>query len=310
MQIDAEIASLLEFQRAHPGPNVLDDPLDLCRRSYDEAAALLDPSPPSPKSVSELAVPGAEGELVGRLYRPEEEGGGLLLWLHGGGWVLGSIESHDAACRRLCALSGVAILSLDYRLAPEHPFPAGLEDAERALEWAMDAAGSLGVDASRVGIGGDSAGASLALVAGVELASRSSKPACQVLLYPALGPGLATDSLRELGTGFGLEASVMERFYELYLPDGQPQDDPRLSPLLTDQISAAPPTVLAVAGFDPLRDEGLALARQLEAEGAVLELLDFEQLVHGFVRMAGVSAASAAAIERVAEAVRAKLGPR
>ena len=225
-----------------------------------------------------------------------------MLWLHGGGWIQGGIESHDGILRHLTEASATRFVAVEYRLAPEHRFPAALNDAEAALAWVLEHAGELGADAERVVAGGDSAGATLALVAALECGREGARLAGQVLCYPALGPELKTASLHDFDHGYGLSGDDMAYFYEQYLAPSQNHADPRVSPLLTADLHEAPPTILTVAGFDPLRDEGMALAGLLEGSGVRVELLDEPSLIHGYLCLGGLPAGEAA-IERLGEAI-------
>jgi acetyl esterase len=305
LKIDEQIAQLLELQAQGPVPSLELDGLEGMRAAYDAAGGALDPEPPAMAEVDELLIPAGEVPMPARMFTPTtlDDEPALIVWLHGGGWFQGSLVSHDSAYRRLAHASGVRVLGLQYPLAPEHPFPAALEAVESSLRWLHDQAEKLVLDTERLCLGGDSAGANLALVAGMELAREGCAPGLQVLLYPCLGPQLKTDSLHELAEGYGLTAKQMEQCYSLYLAEGQSHADPRVSPLLTPDLHEAPPTILAVAGFDPLRDEGLALSGLLESSGVAVTLFDEASLIHGFVRMCGVAEAARLAVDRIGAAV-------
>ena len=307
--LDPQIAAALEWQRVNPGPTMETTGLDVMRVAYDEAADLLDPNPPAMRAIEARELVGGPRPIAGRLFTPHDcvDSEALLVWLHGGGWVQGGLRSHDAAYRRLAASSGIRVLGVEYSLSPEFPFPAGLLDVEASMQWVLDHHLDLNADPTKIGLGGDSSGASLALVAGLELAREGSKLAMQVLLYPSLGPELKTDSLHDFGDGYGLTAKQMEQFFRYYLVPGQNHADPRVSPLLTPDFHEAPLTVIAVAGYDPLRDEGLALSGLLEGSGVRVELIDEVTLTHGFLRMSGISDAARDAVEHVGAAIRRNL---
>lgn len=301
--IDPELELAIAWQRANPAPPLRSLPLEVARANYVEAAAVLDPSPPEGVDCVEMVVPGPAGGIHAHLYTPDgADQAGIVVWAHGGGWVLGNLASHDHACRRLAAVSGQRILAVDYRLAPEHPFPAGQEDVTAATTWALSAAAEL--DAPAIGLGGDSAGALLALVAALE-APRGL--ACLALCYPALGPEIMSESRLTFDGGWGLTNDDMAFFYEALLPASQDRADPRVSPLLAEDVSAAPPTVLSISGFDVLHDEGFALAALLEGAGVRVDLLEEDSLTHGFIRMGGLSAGVLAAIDRFGSAVRSTM---
>jgi acetyl esterase len=298
------VREALEAWTKSGAPSARATPLVEAREGYAEATAAFDPSPPEVGSTEELVVDGADGPMRARLYIPTSEAPepGLVLWLHGGGWIQGGIESHDRSMRHLAESSKQRFLVVEYRLAPEHPFPAGLDDAEAALRWVLAHAEDLGAGSDRVAIGGDSAGATLALVSALACGRGQLHPALQILCYPPMGPELMTESHHDFDHDFGLSADDMAYFYEQYLPPGQSHADPRVSPLLTPDLHEAPPTLLTVAGFDPLRDEGLALAGLLEGSGVSVELLDESSLIHGYLCLGGLDAGRAA-IERLGQAI-------
>lgn len=248
-------------------------------------AALVRPSTIGVGAIRDLD---ADGVPV-RLYVPpgeEDHVTGALVWLHGGGWVLGSIDGHDDLCRALCRGSGHRVVSVEYRLAPEDPFPAGLDDTRTSLRWIVEHADSLGIDPARVAIGGDSAGANLAAV----VAHDPPVPLCQqVLVYPVADARGGSDSYLAWGDGHFLTASGMAWFVDLYLSGGVGDpSDPRVSPLLADTaaVAASPPTLVIVAECDVLRDEGVAYARRLSEAGVTTSLVEFAGQIHGFVLMA------------------------
>lgn len=251
------------------------------------------------------------GGVIARLYRPatlaDDQPGGLLIWLHGGGWVLGSVDGHDDLCRSLALRAGIRILSVEYRLAPEHPFPAGLDDAVTTTRWAHEHAAELGVDRDRIAVGGDSAGANLAAV----VAMQAPVPLrYQVLLYPVTDARRTSDSYREHGEGKFLTAAGMRWFVDHYLSGGVgSEDDPHVSPLLAadEQLAASPPTLVVTAECDPLRDEGRAYADRLNAVGVPTSHVMFHGQLHGFVSMAEFVDDADAARALVAHAISSAL---
>ncbi len=226
------------------------------------------------------------GGVPARLYRSNDaQGCGLLVFLHGGGWVIGDLESHDNVCRSLANRSGHAVLSIAYRLAPEHPFPASLDDSIAALRWASANATSLGCDPSRIAIGGDSAGANLAAV----IAQLAPVPLVyQLLIYPITDARRGTQSYVDNANGYFLTAAGMAWFIDHYLSGGQgATDDPRVSPLLADDaaLRAGPPALVLTVEFDPLRDEGDQYAARLAAAGVAVSHVRFSGMFHGFFSM-------------------------
>jgi acetyl esterase len=252
-------------------------------------------------------VAGADGPLAARLYVPPSEPDfpGLLVYFHGGGFVLGSLNSTDPLCRLLAAQSGVRLLSVDYRLAPEHPYPAALEDALAAYRWARERAGTFGADPELVAVGGDSAGANLALVVAHQQPP-DTRPAFVLALYPVTDAERSGGSREEFGD-FGLSSEHLAELERLYLPDGVPDGDQRGAILRADDLADMPPTYLATAGFDPLRDEGEELARRMHDAGVPIVTRRFRGLVHGYANLTALSAAARDATLDAASALRSTL---
>jgi acetyl esterase len=246
------------------------------------------------QSVRDLTIDGPEGPLRARHYAPPQSGKAqpLLLFLHGGGFVLCDIETHDAACRILCREVGLHVLSVEYRLAPEHRFPAGVEDARAALRWAHANAAQLGADPNRVAIAGDSAGGTLATVA-TRLAVQEGErpPYAQLLIYPAVDRATPRASLQLFGRGLFLTRRDMDWFNGHVCNADVDLNHPWLSPLLWQDLPPLPPTLVVTAALDPLRDEGEAYADALRAAGTHAVLLRVPHMVHGFINMLASPAA-------------------
>ena len=253
------------------------------------------------------------GGRPARLYTPTATSGGgapgpLLVFFHGGGFMYGDLESHDGACRFLAERSGVPILAVDYRLSPEHRFPAAYDDAVSAFRWVVENAGALGADPSRIGVGGDSAGGNLATGVAID-AARSGVPcAWQLLVYPFTDAQARTESRRLFGAGFYLTTAFIELSDATYAPPGTDLRDPRLSPLHADLPAGLAPAYVATAGFDPLRDEGEAYAHKLRDAGVPVELRRFSDQIHGFLNIVGVGRTSRAANLEIAAQLRTQLG--
>ncbi|GAA1926965.1 alpha/beta hydrolase [Nocardioides marmoribigeumensis] len=233
-------------------------------------------------SVEERRVPSGDGEQDARVYRPEGEGPfPTVLYLHGGGFVIGDLDTHDQTCRRIAKDCAAVVVAVDYRLAPEHPFPAAVEDCVAAARWAVDHLGELG-GTDVLGVGGDSAGGNLAAVVSQTVRGL----AAQLLFYPATDALGDYPSRHENAEGYFLELATMEWFFAAYAGDADLGDgpDPRHSPI-QGELAGQPPAVVAVAGYDPLRDEGIAYAEALRAAGTEVELLRFDSLIHGFADM-------------------------
>ncbi|MDR3512074.1 MAG: alpha/beta hydrolase [Caulobacteraceae bacterium] len=260
--------------------------------------------------VRDLTVAGGVGPIGARLYTPKAAPtpGPVLVYYHGGGWVIGDLETHDGLCRQLASASGVRVLSVDYRLAPENPFPAAYEDAVAAADWAFDHAAEVGFDPARIGLGGDSAGGNLAAAAAIALrdAGRWS-PAFQLLFYPVTQVDRTTNSLRDLAEGFFLTKAGMDWFGDCLFAAGGERADPRVSVLNAASHTGLAPAFVATAGFDPLKDEGREYAERLAAAGVPTEHRHYPGFIHGFYQMAGLSPAAAAAVREAAEVMKAAL---
>ncbi|MBI4898194.1 MAG: alpha/beta hydrolase [Actinobacteria bacterium] len=259
--------------------------------------------PASLASTEDLELPGADGPLPARLYRPRADGPvATLVYLHGGGFVVGDIEAYDLQARTLAEKAGVALLSVEYRLAPENPFPAGLDDAIAAARWALAEAESLGGDPARVAIGGDSAGGNLAAAAAQALRGESPGLAAQVLIYPVLDFAEARPSHAENANGPLLTKDRMDWCDGHYLSDETDRRDPRLSPLQAGDFAGLPPAIVVTAGYDPLRDEGDAYAEALAAAGVPVRHLRYDSLIHGFFGLGPFSDGCTRAIDEICAA--------
>jgi acetyl esterase len=262
--------------------------------------------------VEDLVLPGPAGMIGARLYVPRGEAQRprpLLVYFHGGGWVIGDLNTHDGLCRFLSTNADVVVLSVDYRLAPEHPFPAAVEDAYAAFAWAAAQAPGLEIDGSRIAVGGDSAGGNLA--AAVSLLARDEggpRPAMQLLIYPVTDATGGQPSRDLFATGFMLTRADMDWFDGHYLPNGTDENDPRVSMLRAENVSDLPPAYVVTAGFDPLRDEGEAYAARMREAGVQVALRRHSGLVHSFANMTAFSPSARAAMLEVAGALRMGLG--
>jgi acetyl esterase len=275
------VARLAELTRLPAGER----PAAQMRARFELIAAPFSPRRALELATEEHVLAGPGGPLAARLYRPLQAPprGPLLVYFHGGGWVQGSVASHDPACRLLAHLAGVRILSVEYRLAPEHPFPAGAEDALAAYAQAAERHAELGADPARLALGGDSAGGNLAAVtAQAAHADRELPvPAFQLLLYPALDMSRKPDSRRRFGERFLLTEESMSWYEDQYVPDPTLRADPRVSPLLAPDLAGLAPAYIATSLADPLRDEGEDYARRLR-EAGVRVALQRHPLIHGF----------------------------
>ncbi|MGI8726502.1 MAG: alpha/beta hydrolase [Solirubrobacterales bacterium] len=261
-------------------------------------------------SVRELEVPGGAGPVPARHYLPAEAPAGaappLLVFAHGGGYMVGDLDSHEEACRMLCRHGGVAVVSIDYRLAPEYPYPAGVEDLEAAFAWARESASDLGADPDRVGVGGDSAGGNLSAVVCQRLRDRGEPlPALQLLIYP--GTDFAGEHLSHetYGEGLFLVREDLAAARSNYIPEGVDPADAGVSPLRAPHLGGLPPAVVVTAAFDPIRDEGEAYVSALAEAGVVVAHRRFPGLIHGFINMTNVNPTSWDATVAIAGMLRA-----
>lgn len=263
--------------------------------------------------VEDRQIAGPGGKLGVRIYTPVSTSSSVLsglVFFHGGGFVLGDLDTHDDLCRVLCNESGFRIVSVDYRLAPEHPFPAAVDDCYAATHWVSANAPALGIDPKKLAVGGDSAGGNLAAV--VSQLARGGGPelAFQLLIYPVAQLGAPdTPSMRENAKGYFLEKEGMDWFTRLYAPDKEHRSDPRLSPLRCTDLSRLPPAYLITAGFDPLRDEGKAYADALDKAGVPVTHVNYPGMVHGFFSMRGFIPKAREAIAAAAAAMREGVNP-
>ena len=264
-------------------------------------------------AIRDLEVDGGAGPIAARLYIPSERTGGdpapTLLFVHGGGWIYGGLPSHDAACRFLAERSGVQLLAIDYRLAPEHPFPAAVEDCKAALHWLLAHAEDVNADPARLGVGGDSAGGNLATVLAVHAAEKGIPLALQLLIYPGTDFTGETRS-KELFSdrGLVLTRTFIEKAKAAYLPDSADWSDPDAAPLLRTELpTGLAPAHVVTAGFDPLRDEGEAYADMLEGAGVAVSRVRYPSLVHGFLHLVGAGHECKAAVRDIADTLRASL---
>jgi acetyl esterase len=291
---------------ALPGPPPEDVPIEQARAAHTAESIELGGRGPELAEVREVAFPGPGGPVTIRVYRPESDRSpGVIAYLHGGGWALGSLDGFDAVCRALARASGALVASVDYRLAPEHPFPAAVDDALAAVRWLAGNGAELGGDPARLAVAGDSAGGNLAAVAARRL--RGEIPLRhQALIYPACGAGLNLPSHRELATGYGLTTDGMRRFWAIYL-NGADGTDPDASPLRAKDLAGVAPAFILTAEADVLRDEGEAYAERLRAAGVDVTLRRWPGVIHGFWRWQAAAAPARAAVAEVGAAVHAAL---
>jgi acetyl esterase len=310
LQLDVQVQMLLWLIARLKVPELAAGSVADARAALDRAAPTLDLVAPRDVAAYDRAIVGAEGARRARLYMPSSappSNAPGLVFFHGGGFVIGSIESHDRVCRAIADRAGVVVVSVDYRLAPEHPFPAAPLDAVAATRWVLGHAAELGMDAERVAVGGDSAGGNLAAVVCQALRDDMRRPAFQLLIYPATDLTRSLPSHALFDRGYFLSRAAMDWYMRHYLTSAADATKPLASPLLAGDLSNLPPAFVVVAGFDPLRDEGRAYADKLRAAGVPVELVCVEGQMHGFLLLGGGLREGARLVQLVTARLRGAL---
>jgi acetyl esterase/lipase len=309
LTLDPDIQLMLVMSERTHQKRIEDLPVPEAREEFRrQVLAVADRSAPVLPRVEPFVIPVGDGATVGaRLYAPahREGGTGLLVHFHGGGHTVGDLDTCEHTCRLLAHHAGVGVLSVDYRLGPEHRFPAAADDAFAAFLWATENAERLGADPDRIAVGGDSAGGNLGAVVCLDAAAAGGPaPAFQFLIYPVCDYSVKHESIRLFSEGFLLTEREMDWFRDNYLADEAARSDPRVSPLLAADLSGLPPAYVATAGFDPLRDEGEAYAARLAEAGVPVALQRHDSLVHGYVNLTGISRVARDAVLQAAGALR------
>jgi acetyl esterase len=303
MALDAQLMLRLKDRS---GSDVFTDPVDRARARYDELPRVITYGSPTPVATREVGVPAEHGDIPATLYTPAEvpEPSGLLVYFHGGGFCVGSRTSHDPVARYLAGHAGVRVLSVEYRRAPEHPFPAAVDDAIAAFEYAHRHAADLGADPDRIAVGGDSAGGNLAAVTAQQAVRRGGAvPAFQLLMYPPTDLGTRRPSHDLFARGSTFTDRNLRWALANYVPAGADPGDPRLSPLHGD-VTGLPPAYIGSAGFDPIRDDGVAYADKLRAGGIPVALGRQPDLPHAYLNFVGLGGRFVEAAAEAAGALR------
>jgi acetyl esterase len=313
MAVKPEVRTILDLIEGSGGPPLSEQTPEGLRTAYAALSAF--GVKEDVASVADRNIPGPGGDLPVRIYVPAGAsapagGAGLpvLVWLHGGGWVIGDLETADGTVRAMANGAGVVVVSVDYRLAPENPFPAAVDDAVAAVRWVADNAAELGVDPARLAVGGDSAGGNLAAVVAQQLRDGGPAVAFQLLVYPVTDANITTPSYDENAVGYFLEKETMEWFRGHYLGDGD-RDDPRISPLVAadDALVGLPSALVITAEYDPLRDEGEAYGERLRSAGVEVTVTRYDGVIHGFFSMRDMLPDGAAAVGQAVDALRKAL---
>jgi acetyl esterase len=303
--LDPNAAAILKLIEEKGVPPMHAEPPPLARVSYRNRRFFAQSEPPTVSLIHDKRIQGPGGDLGIRIYRgtPGDDLRGALVFFHGGGWVIGDLDTHDIVCRQLALAGGFSVISVDYRLGPEHRFPAAVDDCIAATRWVREHAQALQIDPDRIAVGGDSAGGNLAAV--VSIALRDAGEAWlrfQLLIYPVTDMRQIADSHQRNGEGYLLTAEALRWFRDHYMGgDGNPNDW-RASPLLAASLAGLPPAMVMTAGYDPLRDEGRQYADALSAAGTQAQYVCFERQIHGFVNMMRVIPEANTAIRMAADA--------
>jgi acetyl esterase len=309
MQLDPQAREVLDRVARADVPPYSRLGAPAARALYRETRGKLAAAPPEVARVTELRAAGPAGDIPVRVYRPlgssEDDRLPALVYFHGGGWTIGDLDTHDVPCREFANLARCAVVSVDYRLAPEHKFPAAFDDAVAATHWVHAHAAALGVDADRLAVGGDSAGGNLAAAVAIALRdTRGPRLAMQTLVYPATDMAADTPSHAAFAEGYMLTRDAVLWFKGNYLRGPEDERDWRASPLRADDLAGLPPAYVITAGFDPLLDEGRAYADRLRAAGVKVTYECIAGMIHGFVTMGGAIAAAHHAIYRASQGLR------
>ncbi len=305
--VHPDVAALMQAAQAAGRPALGTLPPVEARRAYAANREALQPPFDPVAERRDLSIPGPAGPIPARLFSgvPPGPDRPCLLYLHGGGWVLGDLDSHEGICRSLASQAQCVVIAVDYRLAPEHPFPAAVDDATAALHWVATQATALGIDAGQIAVGGDSAGGNLAAV--IALMGRDGtvpRSMYQLLFYPVTDLGMHGDSYERVREGMLLTAESMRYFIDHYTPDPAQRADWHASPLRAPSLAGAPPALVLSRGLDPLCDEGQLYAQRLEREGVPVTALYLSDQMHGVLNMGKVIGATAGVLAFAAACLR------
>ncbi len=311
MSVDPQIRQVLDWIAQAGIPDYADLTPAAARALFEAGTPKMDAKPKDVLATADRAIPGPAHPIPIRIYTPGGLSGPLpvIVWTHGGGFVVGGLDSYEGICRELAIETGAILVSVDYRLSPEHPHPAAVEDAFAALQWVAANAASFGGDASRIAVAGDSAGGNLAAVSAI-LARDHGGPKLvrQILIYPATAPVPDSDSHLEFAEGYLLTRRSILWFHEHHTGGQDHSADFRFAPLVAPDLSGLAPALVIVAGFDPLRDEGIAYAHRLRDAGNPVDLLAFDGMVHGFCSLSDYVEGGKIAIREVVKSLRAGFG--
>ena len=311
MPLDPLVKAFLDQAARIPRPKMWEAPLAVTRQSFAGMMGLVGPQDVPVGRIENFTIPGPAGPIGARAYGPIAAGGDALpalIYFHGGGFVVGNLETHDGLCRLLAYEGGFRVIAVDYRLAPENKWPAPLDDAYAATRWIFENAAQLGIDAGRIAIGGDSAGGHLtAAVTQMAKEKGGVALAYQLLMFPGAEFTTNTPSMNKYAVGYFLEKQALEWCYAQVLPPDADRASPKVSPLLAKDFSGLPPAYVMLGGYDPLHDEGLAYAQKLKAASVKVTIADYDDMVHCFIYLQTILPQAHDAVAAAAKAVAAAL---
>ncbi|HRO59940.1 MAG TPA: alpha/beta hydrolase [Burkholderiaceae bacterium] len=312
MPLDPQVEKILLWASRSNAPEYFDIGAQAARAHYEKVAGVLDIVAPPLHEVHDFEMPLAGRTLRVRQYAPWPHHWSTprpaLVYFHGGGFTIGSVDTHDRVCRVLALGGDCLVFSVDYRLAPEHKFPTAVDDAFDSLAWLRDEAGAFGIDAERLAVGGDSAGGTLAAACAIHARNQGWPLALQLLIYPGTSPDQRTDSHERYASGYILDAPTIQWFFGNYLRNGADRHDWRFAPLVAEDLRGLAPAWIAAAEYDPLRDEDLAYAQRLREAGVPVEFVEYPGMIHAFFQHAGFVPAVRKAHEDAGAALRRAFG--
>jgi acetyl esterase len=308
MPLDPLVKAFLDQASATPRPKPWDVPIAVLRKNFAGMMGLVGPRDVPVGKIKNFTIPGPKGEIRARAYAPVAAGGDALpalVYFHGGGFVVGDLNTHDGLCRLFAHEGGFRVIAVEYRLAPEHKWPAPLDDAHAALRWIAENAPALGVDAGRIAVGGDSAGGLLAACLTQAMKEKGGVTiAFQLLMFPSTDLAGHFASMEKFAVGYFMEKRMIEWNNEQLLPPGADVKSPKISPLRAKDFSGLPPAYIMLAGYDPLHDEGLAYADKLRKAGVNVAVADYGDMVHSFIYLQTVLPQAHEAVSAAAKAVK------
>lgn len=311
MPLDPLLKAFLDQAAQQPRPKPWEMSLNLLRKNFAAMMGLVGPKDVPVGLIRNFTIPSAQGGIAARAYSPVAAGSDALpalVYFHGGGFVVGDLDTHDGLCRLLAHEGAFRVIAVDYRLAPEHKWPAALEDADQALRWIAENAPMLGVDAGRIAIGGDSAGGLITACLTQQMREKGGiSVAFQLLMFPSTDLAGHFASMEKYAVGYFIDKRTIEWNTEQLLPEGADPASPQISPLRGKDFSGLPPAYIMLGGYDPLHDEGRAYAEKLEAAGVKVTVADYDDMVHCFIYLQTLLPQAHAAISAAARAVKEAL---